>query len=192
MKKSIEVHITEAIRHHDMDALRQLFREYPEQLNAHTFFAGQTWIAYAAFEGDLESVKLLLELGADPNKGNKHDNINALTSAAQGSSVEIVRLLLEAGTVMDTSASVRNPLFAAASNGPVEVARLLLDHGIDSTVRYSGGSMTDRDAIAHALMWGQTEVAQLIAERQADGDPEKLAQILKAADIVADREAGVT
>lgn len=58
---------------------------------------------------------------------------------------------------------------------------LLLDHGIDAAVRYTSGTM---DATAFALESREAEIAGMIADHVADGDPEKTAELLEEADAV--------
>ena len=68
----------------------------------------------------------------------------------------------------------------------LKIAELLLDHGIDSTVRYNTDTMKDMDAMAFACMWGRQDIARLIAERQADGDPETVETLLAKAEEIAE------
>ncbi len=57
-------------------------------------YSGVTALAHAAKDNDLDGVKLLLSLGADPDDGY---NGNALRNAVLSKSLEMVRVLLDAG-----------------------------------------------------------------------------------------------
>ena len=80
--------------------------------------------------------------------------------------MEIVKFLIDSGAMLDTSESVRNPLFAAIvggiSDSHTAVAQLLIDSGIDTKVKYNGKYMTDWDALAHAKEWGRSEIVELL------------------------------
>ncbi|HET8606766.1 MAG TPA: ankyrin repeat domain-containing protein [Gaiellaceae bacterium] len=75
---------------------------------------------------DLELVRLLLERGADPNRGNDH-GWTKLHQAGYGNRPELARLLLDAGGRLDLSArgDGGTPLVAALFWGHREVAPLL-------------------------------------------------------------------
>lgn len=90
---------------------------------------------------------------------------------------------------MDTSASVRNPLFAAIVGQSQEVVRLLLDRGIDASVRYNSNTMIDMDATAFALWRGETELARIIALHLAGGNEVKAQALLNEAREVVSRNA---
>ena len=62
-----------------------------------TDHSGLTPLLVAAKERDLEMVKLLLDLGADPNKLSP-DRVSALLLATQSSSFEMVKMLVEHGS----------------------------------------------------------------------------------------------
>jgi hypothetical protein len=80
-----------------------------------------------------ESVKYLLEAGADANFAQK-DGISCLIRAAGDGSAEIVPLLLAHGAKLD--ARVRDSewtaLHAAASNGRGSIVKMLLEAGMDA------------------------------------------------------------
>lgn len=104
-----------------------------------------TVIMRAAFSGDLESVKLLLEYGADP-KIRSSDNESTLAAAAglawvggfhknssESERLEIVRLLVE-----EYDADVNwqdnygiSPLMVAANFGNLAIIQYLIDQGAD-------------------------------------------------------------
>lgn len=203
MRSDIEYNreIFDAIIKPDFELAKQLFEKNPEQFEAYTPFAGGTWLHFVAGEGSLELVKYLLEQGIDINEGDKRDDRKALSSACAAAKYEVAEYLLDHGAKMDTSKSVRNPLFACISaytsprnrQKPKElfydIAKLLLDRGIDSTVRYVD-TWDDLDAMGFAEMWGRQDIARLIAELQADGDEEKIEALLMQAREGGKRNSG--
>ena len=90
---------------------------------------------------------------------------------------------------MDTSVSVRNPLFAAIVGQSPEIVQLLLDRGIDAAVRYNSDTMKDMDATAFALWRGKKVLAHIIAFHLAKRNEVEAQALLKhASEVVARNE----
>ncbi len=103
---------------------------------------GFTPLHLAAFFGQEDAARLLLERGADASVVARHETLRVapLHSAAAGAHAEIVELLLEAGA--DPSARQTGgftPLHAAAANGDRASAEALLAAGADRTARTDDG-----------------------------------------------------
>jgi ankyrin repeat protein len=133
-----------------LDDVEQLTRE----LDAGAPFAdratGLDLLYWAARGGAAGTARLLLERGADADRG-------ALHAAARGGRLELVRLLLDAGADVDRRdpSSGRAPLHAAVAAGTdgdaPEVVRLLLAAGADVNATTSdGASALDMSRIAAA------------------------------------------
>jgi ankyrin repeat protein len=106
----------------------------------------------AAREGQLETVRYLLDRGVDPNAGKARD-ASPLASAAQGGHTEIVSLLLDRGATK----GLREALWRATKSGHADVVLLLLETKRDAlsdddvrNARYPGGQ--DERASAAALL----------------------------------------
>lgn len=110
--KSLPVQIIEAFNANDLQAIRSLFEHHPAEKRAYTFCAGGTWLHYAAGRTDAGAVELLLALGMDVNILDRNAERTPLVDAASGGRVEIVQCLLERGAVMNTEASISNPMMA--------------------------------------------------------------------------------
>jgi ankyrin repeat protein len=188
-EKSLPALIIEAINAEDAGAIRQLLRAHPEQVDAHTFMAGQTWLGYAAQKGKLEAVRSLLAAGSDINKGDRHEGASPLCGAAASNHPSVAAHLVAAGAALSVDASVRNPLFAAIIGRSPDCVRLILDAGIDAAVRYNTRTMADMDAVAFAMMRGEQECAELIALRNTKGDEPAARRAIAEADAVAMRNA---
>lgn len=179
--------MTEAMRGGALDAVRTLLVEHPELRAFRPPSAGGGWLHVAARYPYPEIVALLLEEGFDVNEPGSLDGDCAIVRAADNGNYEVVRLLLDRGGRLDTSASVRNPLFAAIVGRSPEIVRLLMERGIDASVRYNSETMTDMDATAFALWRGEIELAQIIAQHLAAGDETKAEALLSEGRAVVSR-----
>jgi ankyrin repeat protein len=95
--------------------------------------AGRTELHYAALANDLSAVEARLIAGDDPNAAD-WDGFTPLHFAAQGSAVEVARVLLDHGAEVDrVNAYGNTPLFAAVFNsrGDGSLIGLLRRRGAD-------------------------------------------------------------
>lgn len=97
--------------------------------------SGYTPLDAAVFGGAIESARLLLDRGADPNRSGK-DDATPLEDAAYKGANAIVALLLDHGAgINHINATTRTtPLYTAASSGKLETVKLLLERGADSSL----------------------------------------------------------
>jgi ankyrin repeat protein len=82
----------------------------------------------AARGGDVETLRRLLDAGADPNEED-WTGAPPLDQAVHGGSAEAVRVLLEAGADPNGGASLTSPLVGAAGKNRVDLVMILLDAG---------------------------------------------------------------
>ena len=117
---------------------------------------------YASGARLLESVKMLLDSGADINAlGGFHGT--ALNAASSRGYVEIVHLLLERGAHMHTTSSYGTALEAASSSGRIEIVQLLLDKGVHVKSPISYGTALQKFSSS-----GDIEAVQSLLEKIAD------------------------
>jgi ankyrin repeat protein len=118
--------LMDALRDGDGQALRTLLQDDVGAVNQKGT-GGSTPLMYAVLYGDADSVRLLLEAGADPNIRNEA-GATALLWAVDD--LEKTRLLLKAGADANArSNDGRTPLLSATSRaGSADVVKLLLDH----------------------------------------------------------------
>lgn len=93
----------------------------------------------AAYRGDLERVRELLEDGADI-EAETETSETALMQAAWPGHTEVVKLLLERGAKVDAEDEYGDTsLIKAAYHGRLEVVRLLMEYGADINNRDAAG-----------------------------------------------------
>jgi ankyrin repeat protein len=148
------------IRNNDLSTLRTLIRDPgPKSQDAH----GNSPLMYAAAVGSLESMRLLLEAGADPNVANAFAATPLMWCAGDARKVG---LLLSKGAKVDVRSKLgRTPLLiAAAYDGAIEAARLLIQRGADVNARdKSGMSVLEQAASSNHI-----ELVRLLLAKGAD------------------------
>lgn len=114
----------------------------------------------AAASGNILTVRLLLELGEDPNHRDC-DGWSAIHLAAEEGHLEILRLLLIAGANPNVISSYgTSPLHCAATGGHVSIVSLLLLQQADPLKSTCHGWT----ALHHAAFMGHSHVVQCLLE----------------------------
>ncbi|KAF4321535.1 hypothetical protein BBO99_00001004 [Phytophthora kernoviae] len=91
-------------------------------------------LLFAARDGDIKTVRFLLENNAAVDVRNAH-GATALHFAASGGHRAVARVLLKHGaSVNATDISGKTPLLQAAANGDSKLVRLFLKHGANASV----------------------------------------------------------
>lgn len=181
---NIRRQIKEAMNAGDVEKVEALFTRKPRLLK-HRPIAGGSWLHYACRFSTLSVVKYLIEIGFDVNDKAEMEGDGPICWAARANKIDIAQYLLTVGIILDTSKSVRNPLFSCTTGRSIQIAKLLLDHGIDASVSYKWYKSDGMDACAFALLNGQNGIADVIASHLSDGDAQKKAELLNAAKSVA-------
>jgi ankyrin repeat protein len=181
--------MSSAIRCEDLECLTEVVREHPEQLHFNTPMGAQTWLGYAVRMSSIAVVQHLINLGFDVNEGDSRDGVKPICSACYEGRHDVTRLLLDAGSALDTATSAQNPLFAAIVGRSPDVVKLLLERGMDASVRYNSKTMKNMDAVAFALMQGEIECARIIALWNSKGDELAAQAALRQADQIAEENA---
>jgi uncharacterized protein len=96
----------------------------------------ETALMYAALHGDLKTVKVLVEKGAEVNR----EGWSPLHYAASSGNVEVIKFLLENHAYID-AASPGNvtPLMMTARHNQTSASRLLVEEGADPSLKNDQG-----------------------------------------------------
>lgn len=137
---------------HDQDARHvRLAMWFGVDANSYEYWgwhhlAGRTALSLAAFEGDKEIARLLIDNGADVNMRDEWGE-TPLRSASVSGNLDLVDLLLDEGAnVNDVGGDSRHPctaFSASTSNGRFKIADRLLEAGADphlGSVSFAGAS----------------------------------------------------
>jgi uncharacterized protein len=138
-----DLDVLEAAAIGELERLRVLLDEDPSLANAWSD-DGFTPLHYAAFFGQPEAAKLLIERGADleARSTNREFALDAapLHSAVAAHERAAIEVLLDAGA--DVNAVQHGgftPLLEAAQSGQAEVVELLLERGADPDAKLDDG-----------------------------------------------------
>ena len=128
---------------------------------AEAYGHGHTPLMRAALDGDTESVKELINQGADINRRDD-DGRTALMFAVINRHYETMKLLLEHGAdVNATSKQGGTALMGAAMDGELSMVQALLDKGADLDARLHE---TNESAATLAASHGYDEIARLLSQ----------------------------
>jgi ankyrin repeat protein len=156
--------IRSAIKQGDVDRVVALIGSDNSRLTMMTVFG--TWLHVAASHGKLEILKRLIDMGADVNRRGGVFGGTALNDAASSGHKDVVEYLLSKGAILDISEPMGNPLFGAIYGGYTDIAKLLIERGIDTSVKYTGKSMQNMDALAFAREWGRSDIVEILTAGQ--------------------------
>ncbi|RDL42485.1 uncharacterized protein BP5553_02464 [Venustampulla echinocandica] len=121
-------------------------------------------LCYAARKGHVELCRLLLEHHADPNTSNSSQPI--LHDCAEAGNLEVVKLLVDNGAIVDAVDWTNGTALLNASNkGHLAVASYLIDSGADVNHEDDINNLTP---IFYAAQSGYTELVRLLIEKKAD------------------------
>ena len=152
-----------AVRNNDLAEVKQILTDKSAVNKADS--RATTPLHYAAAFGSLESVKLLLEAGADVNVRNAADATPLVLAAPSPQKVAAL-LAKGADPKLATKAGRTALLVAAATPSAAESVKMLLDAGADvNALDQRGGS-----ALMEATNAGRADVARLLIERGAKVD----------------------
>lgn len=157
----VEPSIFEAAATGRVARVQELVKQKPELVKA---YSPDGWTALHLNFGNLEIVKVLLDLGADINALSKNKlSATPLQGAAAMQNLELGRLLIQRGANVNCRGEEGGtPLHEVAGNGQIEFAKLLLDRGANVNAKDDSG----KTPLTIALEYKQTEMAKLLRDRQ--------------------------
>lgn len=164
-KPALDDSIQDAVKTGDVARVRERLEKEP-QLVALRDHTGVTLLHLAAWWGQADVAKLLLEKGADKEAKDGGGNTPLLWAARWGQR-DVVELLLTHGASPKSSVQGDyTPLHLAAQYGHLEISELLLAHGADLNARNINGNMP----LHLAASWNRAEVAELLLSKGADAN----------------------
>jgi N-acyl-D-amino-acid deacylase len=149
-----------AIRNNDLKTLRQLAATG----NANVRDKLETTpLHYAALYGSAESVKILLDAGAEPNARNNSQTTPLIYAAYDFAKT---KMLVEKGADVNAANSTQiRPLYIAVSaHGNAATVRYLIQHGADTKAFNARGT----DYLQRAAGNSEPEVVRLLLDQGAD------------------------
>ena len=128
-----------------------------------TMSNGETFLTLAAMQGDQNSIRELIDCGADVNIVNSNGD-TPLTLAAEKGHVEAVIIFVESGANIDQCNRTKStPLMLAIKNGHLNVAQILIEAKADvNRVNDIGQS-----AVMIAKKRGYKDIVKLLIEAGA-------------------------
>ena len=153
LSAAVDAPVADAAMRQDADAVRTLIAGEADPDAAHG--DGMTGLHWAAHNGDVEVLRLLLAAGADVGARTRLGDHTPLHVASRSAQPAAVRELLAAGADANAVATTgATPLHFAASSGSAGAVAALLDHGADADAREP--------------VWGQTPLMFAAAEARAE------------------------
>ncbi|CAN6272689.1 unnamed protein product [Urochloa humidicola] len=125
--------------------------------------SGETPLAYALRSGSVETVRFLLDRGADPNKPGEH-GLTALHVAAGAGMCEMIEALISKGADVDSFSHCGMPLHAAIIGKQDAAVKILLDHHADCNKAMS----INYTPLIAALHVGSLKCVKLLIQAGAD------------------------
>lgn len=164
INKGAELNIFEASAVGNTTQVKELLINSPDLI--YSFSAdGFTPLGLASHFGNEETVKLLLDYGADVNARSKDGNLNnmALHAAIAGNYEHIVKTLISCGANINARCEGKwrigfTPLHVASYFGRESIIKILLKNDADRTVINDNGET----AYAIAIIKGHQESADLL------------------------------
>ncbi len=139
--------------------------------NPHLSWNKQAAFVSAAFRGDLSHITEILEKynacisEVIDRRAGKGNGWTALTAAAERGHMNIVKLLLQNGAIVDRKNSQDwTALLLATKNGDENIVELLLENGADPSKKDKYGD----NALFYAARRGDIGIAGLLLEKGAD------------------------
>ena len=127
----------------------------------------QRMLLEASESGNVDHVRLFLELGANVNGTNGLKN-KALHNATENGHIEVIKLLLQNGADINAyNSHLKTPLYLAVEKEQLEIIKLLLQNGADVNTKNTYYEYTP---FYLAAMNGHFEIAKLLLENGADVD----------------------
>ena len=144
----------------------------PEGEDKQTPAIGSEALFTAIKKGDVETVRLLVEAGADVNAAEGFGGNTPLHEAVEEGNAEIVQILVDAGADIEAEGFMdQTPLSLAAEEGVTEIMQILLGQGADNGTQEGEDKQAPAigsEALFNVIEKGDVETVRLLVEAGAD------------------------
>ena len=154
--------INDAIKKRSLSGLAEAIQNHENYLTARTHLNAGGWLHVVAYGGWIDGARLLLRKGV-PITDADRDGAMAIAAAADGGHSEMVEFLLEAGSPIDQSDQVKDPLFCAIVGRSPRAIKILLNAGANPLIEHKGNQLT-LNSIGFARYIGEEEIADFITQ----------------------------
>lgn len=163
---SSDTRLADAAMQGDKDAVRSLLKQKADINSAHG--DGATALHWAAYNDDLDMLKLLLAAGANMKAATRDGAITPLFMACSNGNAAMIEALLQAGAdPKSVKSNGTTPLMIAAASGNTDAVKVLLDHGAEINAKESAYGQT---ALMFAASLDREAVVRLLRARGADAN----------------------
>ena len=131
--------LTDAINQPKHEDIVELLLDLGAKIDAQDKL-GKTALDWAAFNGSVNLVRLLISRGAKPNVGQGTKRTSPIAECARNGNIEVLGLLLKAGADLDAMRYGSHGLGTASIFGKDKFVKLLLEAGADPNLADEGGT----------------------------------------------------
>jgi len=172
--------LLEAIKKDDVQKVKSILKGIPQASSRREVnqrgHAGDTPLSVAAWRGNLEIVRLLVEHGAVVDAGKETGNRTPLLEASYQGHADVVQYLIDRGADVNAKGKGLTPVLAASSWGGItsvstgdkaKTIRILLENGADVNVQDESWMKTGRTPLMYAVLQGDAALAQMFLAKGA-------------------------
>jgi len=149
------------------ESQEQMYDDFVMSSGAYKPKPDANMVSSAAYYGQREVCRNLIDAGGDVNDTDRGNGTTALFKAAQNGHIDVVELLLESGAnKYKARNNGRAPLFMATENGLIDVVEYLVEKGADKDNARNDGCTP----LFIATQKGLLDVVEYLVEKCADKD----------------------
>ena len=130
--EAIQNALFDAIIDNDFVITRKLLKKRGEDVNIDAVYSsGEPLLYIASKNGNIGTVKLLIQAGSNVNQAETTMSASPLFIASQKGNVDLVKVLIKAGSNVNQARSTDgcSPLFMASQNGNIDTVKVLIKAG---------------------------------------------------------------
>ncbi|HEV2688897.1 MAG TPA: ankyrin repeat domain-containing protein [Bryobacteraceae bacterium] len=159
-----DTRLADAAMQGDKDAVHSLLKQRVDVNASHG--DGATALHWAAYNDDLDMLKMVLAAGANVKAATRDGAITPLFMACTNGNAAMIEALLKAGSdAKSVKSNGTTALMIAAASGHADAVKVLLDHGAEVNAKETTFGQT---ALMFAAALNRDAVVKLLRERGAD------------------------